>query len=250
MDQSQLYTFYDRAPEPIVEFIEYLRESYGLPRPGRVLDMGCGPGRLLEPLAASDWMVTGYEPDPEYAAAARRVVAPMTGHAFREAGFLDLDDRSTFDLIVAVNDPYLYLREPRSRREALRRCCEALRPGGVLFLEQANFPWILKNYREPAAIEFDVDGSPVTRIAAHEIDYHRGAFTHHDVFTWVDSSGSEASARKTHRFAMIPFEELKFFLEELGFEAVRTFNDFGDRESAEISGKRMLVAARRGRTTS
>ena len=66
MDQSRLYSFYEQDPAVVVGFVDYLRESYGLPRPGAVLDIGCGPGRMLVPLAQSGWVVTGYEPDPDY----------------------------------------------------------------------------------------------------------------------------------------------------------------------------------------
>jgi SAM-dependent methyltransferase len=50
MHQSQLYAVYDCDPEPIVGFLAYVRDLYGLPRPGTVLDMGCGSGRLLASL--------------------------------------------------------------------------------------------------------------------------------------------------------------------------------------------------------
>ena len=244
MDQSQLYTVYDRDPEPIVDFLDYLRDLYGLPRPGTLLDMGCGPGRLLAPLATSDWIVTGYEPDPDYATAAQEVVRPWTEGRFRQGGFLDLDELQAFDLIAAVNGPYYYLLDPQARREALERCLQALRPGGVLFLELSNFLWILKNYREPPDLEVEVGGTRVTRSAEHEIDYHRGTFTHHDRFTWVDESGTERVAIKTHRMAIVSFAEIRFFLEDLGFEEIRTFNNFADRQPSELSGRRMMVAAR------
>ena len=71
MNQDQLYALYDSDPEPIVEFFDYLRDLYELPRPGTLLDMGCGPGRLLGPLSQTGWIVTGYEPDPDYAPSAR-----------------------------------------------------------------------------------------------------------------------------------------------------------------------------------
>ena len=244
MDQSALYQFYDREPGPIIAFLEYLRDLYGLPRPGIVLDMGCGPGRLLAPLAASDWSVVGYEPDPDYAGSAQKTLRELPHGRFRQAGFLDLDESQSFDLIVAVNGPYYYLQEPRHRREALERCARALRPGGVLFLEFSNFNWILKNYREPPAAEVIVDGIRVTRHARHDIDYHHGAFVHHDRFVWLDESGNERVLTKTHRLALVSFPELAFFLGELGFGSVRTYNSYADREPSELNSRRILVAAR------
>lgn len=244
MNQSQLYQLYDREPGPIVAFLDYLRTLYDLPRPGTILDMGCGPGRLLAPLAAAGWAVVGYEPDPDYAPAAQEELSGLRDGRFRQAGFLELDEVGAFDLIAAVNGPYYYLVTPRERREALERCAQALRPGGVLFLEFSNFHWVLKNYREPPVVELDFDGIAVRRVADHEIDYHRGTMTHTDRFTWRDHSGAERVLAKTHRMALVSYPELAYFLEETGFEEVRTFNSYDDREPNELTGGKVLVAAR------
>ncbi|MEJ2203909.1 MAG: class I SAM-dependent methyltransferase [Gemmatimonadota bacterium] len=244
MDQSQLYQLYDREPEPIASFLEHLRTLYDLPRPGVFLDMGCGPGRLLGPMAASGWTVVGYEPDPDYSLQAEETLRGLPNGRFRQAGLLELDEHQAFDLIAAVNGPYSYLLTPGDREEALRRCGQALRPGGVLFIEFSNFHWILKNYREPPVVQMDVGGIEVTRTAHHEIDYHNGTFIHHDKFVWTDTSGVDHEATKTHRMAIISYPELSYFLEDLHFEEIRTFNGFDDREARPLMGRRILVAAR------
>ena len=51
---------------------------------------------------------------------------------------------------------------------------------------------------------------------------------------------------KTHRMAMVGFPEIEYFLGDLGFSEVTTYNGFEDRKPVPLSGKRMLVAARRG----
>ena len=246
IEQSALYSFYDRDPAPIVAFIEYVRASYGLPRPGAVLDIGCGPGRLLAPLAAAGWNVTGYEPDPNYAVAATRVSDALANVRVQRTGFLELQETETFDLIAAVNGPYSYVLEARDRQEAMRRCARALRPGGVLLLEFSNFPWILRNYREPEPLERAIDGTQIRRTARHVIDYHEGTFTHHDHFAWVDASGRKGEAVKAHAMALVSFAEVRHFLEQAGFDEVRTFNEYTDREPAPLRARRVLLTARKG----
>ena len=248
MDQSQLYSLYDSDPGPVVGFIEYLRELYSIPRPGRLLDLGCGPGRLLVPLSGSGWTITAYEPDPDYAAAAREVAGHLPDVQFHQRGFLDLDEESAYDLIAAVNGPYYYVREASSRRDALARCARALRPGGVVFLELSSFSWILKNYSEPPEVTMEIDGTTVTRTAHHEFDYHRGLMSHHDRFDWVDGAGEEQTASKTHRMAMVSYPEIALFLDDLGFEEVHTFNSLEDRAPGLLVGRKILVSARTGRT--
>ena len=49
------------------------------------------------------------------------------------------------------------------------------------------------------------DGTEVTRFAKHEFDYHLGIMTHEDRFVWMDTSGEERTAHKTHRMALVTF---------------------------------------------
>lgn len=246
IEHSALYSFYDRDPAPIVAFIEHARALYGLPRPGALLDIGCGPGRLLAPLAAAGWDVAGYEPDPDYAVAAARISEELANVRVRRAGFPEFEEVESFDLIAAVNGPYSYVVKARERQEAMRRCARALRPGGVLLLEFSNFPWILRHYREPEPLELLMNGTQIRRTARHDIDYHEGTFTHHDHFSWVDAAGRAGEAVKTHAMALVSFAEVRHFLEQAGFQDVRTFNDYTDREPAPLRSRRVLLTARRG----
>ena len=102
MKQSQLYALYDSDPESVVDFLEYVRASYGLPEAPAV----CGPGRLRVPLSLLGWSVTRYEPDSDYAPAAREALRDVPEAEFRQGGFGDLEERAAYDLIAAVNGPY------------------------------------------------------------------------------------------------------------------------------------------------
>jgi SAM-dependent methyltransferase len=245
MDQARLYALYETDPAPIVDFLRRLAASYDLRGDLDVLDVGCGPGRLLGPLAALGWKVTGLEPDPDYAAAAREKAAALPGAAVRTGGFAEIETTGACDLIAAVNGPYSYLLTAEARRDAVARCARALRPGGVLFLHFSNFWWILRHYREPPEQTLTVDGTVITRTALHEIDYDAGRFTHVDTFRWVDDDGEPRELEKTHEMAMVDPVEARRWMREAGLDDIRTFNDYEDREPARLSGKSVLIAARR-----
>ena len=245
MDQARLYSLYETDPDEVVAFLRHLVAAYALPEAPRVLDMGCGPGRMLAPLAGLGWAVTGLDPDPDYARAAAAKANSLPGVEVRRGGFRDVEAQDEFDLIAAVNGPYSYLLTYPDRRDAVRRCARALRPGGVLFLHFSNFWWILKHYREPPEQTLELDGIRVVRTATHEIDYHDGRFTHVDTFRWREADGAEGRARKAHEMAMVDPPETERLLRESGLEELRTWNGYADREPSRLDGKRVLITARK-----
>lgn len=241
---SDLYTASDSDPAPIVAFLRALVESYDLPQPLDVLDLGCGPGRLLRPLERLGWRVTGMEPHPDFLEAARAAAGGSRRVTVRRGGFLDLEEHASHDLAIAVNSSFAHLLDPAERADALRRIHEALRPGGVVFLDLPDFPWILTHYRAPVPYTFELHGQAVTLDRRHEIDVHEATFTTHDEYR-IEPEG-RVEARLVHAYGITTFPELRHHLLEAGFSDVRTYRGYDSRESERLDGARMMIAARRG----
>ncbi|HLT83996.1 MAG TPA: methyltransferase domain-containing protein, partial [Phototrophicaceae bacterium] len=96
-------------------------------RGGRVLDVGCGEGLLLERLAGVADEAVGLEPDPEAVARARARDAPRARVV--QAGLLDsgLPALGLFDTVACVATLHHLPLRP-----ALRRLGELVTPGGRL----------------------------------------------------------------------------------------------------------------------
>jgi SAM-dependent methyltransferase len=116
--------------------------------PGRVLDVGCGPGALLQAFATRGWQIHGTELDDGAAAAARAAGAEVHAGPLETAPWPD----GHFDAIVSWHS-LEHFPEPSTPLAHARRL---LRPGGALLVAVPNF------------------GSPEARLA-------RGAWFHLDV---------------------------------------------------------------------
>ena len=97
-----------------------------LPRGARVLDAGCGPGRVGGHLAAVGHDVVGVDVDPVLIAAAEED-HPGPRWLVGDLAELDLPDR--FDAIVCAGNVVAFLA-PSTRREVLRRFRAHLAAGG------------------------------------------------------------------------------------------------------------------------
>ncbi|WP_238013196.1 class I SAM-dependent methyltransferase [Dactylosporangium sp. AC04546] len=97
-----------------------------LPRGARILDAGCGSGRVAGVLAAAGHDVVGVDLDPELIAAARED-HPGPRYLVGDLAEVDLPER--FDVVVSAGNVLTFLA-PATRVEVLRRCAAHLAPGG------------------------------------------------------------------------------------------------------------------------
>ncbi len=120
--QTQTYAFLRRHLHP----------------PGRLLEIGCGNGRLLKLAADDGWSVAGIELSEQLAGTASR----RLGLPIRAADFLaDAPGDGSFSVVV-LRHVLEHLPDPR---RALRRIAARLLPGGHALLEFPNIDgWDLR----------------------------------------------------------------------------------------------------------
>ena len=248
MDRALRYgacyaAFYGSGPPVEVPFLARLARSVGLTGELHVLDIGCGTGRLLAPLAALGWQVVGMDPQPENLAEARRVAARTPGVVeVLAGGFSNLDAVDAFHVIVAVGGPWWYMLTAAERADALSRVRRALRAGGVVVLDGANFEWILNHYQEPQPSEADVEGTPVRRAPQHDVDRACGIWTHTDRFS---TPGTSEELVMVHRMAIIPVDEVVSALQRAGLGHVNLYPSWASTEPAPLNGPRIIAVGRR-----
>lgn len=101
-------------------------------RPGKVLDIGCGRGLLLNKLRERGWTPMGTELNEEAAAYAREQLGlPITTQILEEVGFPD----NEFDLVILWH----VLEHVQSPGAMLREVARILKPGGTLLVAVPNF---------------------------------------------------------------------------------------------------------------
>ena len=98
-----------------------------LPRGARVLDAGCGTGRVAVELDRRGHVVVGVDNDPSMLAVAREREGPR----WKEADLAALDLPERFDLVVAAGNVVVFLA-PGTEPEMVARLAAHLVPGGLL----------------------------------------------------------------------------------------------------------------------
>lgn len=105
----------------------------------RVLELGAGTGRATASLARTAGRVVALELSPEMIAVARGRLAGLSNVSFVAADMREAPLRPRFDLVIAVDDPFVHLTEDEDRERAFSTAARHLVPGGRFLLDAAWF---------------------------------------------------------------------------------------------------------------
>jgi S-adenosylmethionine-dependent methyltransferase len=132
-----------RLQETPITRIEYLITSHCLarylPPAGRVLDVGCGPGRYAIDLARRGYRVAMFDLVREMLELARVQVAKarLSGHVETpvqgDMAALPYAD-GTFDALLSLGAPLSHITAATARARAVHEMARVLKPGGTAFL--------------------------------------------------------------------------------------------------------------------
>jgi SAM-dependent methyltransferase len=105
----------------------------------RVLDLGAGSGRATAFLARSAGFVVALDLAPEMIAVARKRLAGAANVVLAVADMREIELRVRFDLVAAVDDPFVHLVEDEDRQRAFATAARHLAPDGRFILDAAWF---------------------------------------------------------------------------------------------------------------
>jgi SAM-dependent methyltransferase len=158
----------------------------GAPPGCRVLELGAGTGRATKFLARTAGRVVACDLLPRMIAVARRRLAAAANVSLLVADMREIAFRSRFDLVVAVDDPFVHLTAEEDRDRAFAAAARHLVPGGRFLLDAA---WLSPERRAAAGgaegwvIERSQHGGlrvretwrcdPETRVCVASFEYRR-----------------------------------------------------------------------------
>jgi SAM-dependent methyltransferase len=132
-----------------------------IPRHARVLDLGCGPGRVAGPLVDAGHAVTGVDNSP-----AMLAHAAVLGVETVEAELVGLSLGRRFDVVLLLSH-FVNEADPRLRDAFWTAAADHVAPGGLVVVERFTPAWVAE--AEPSTNV--VDG---IEIELHDLDRRDG----------------------------------------------------------------------------
>jgi SAM-dependent methyltransferase len=253
-EDAQLASLYDIFPfEGDLPLYRELASAEG----GRVLEVACGSGRVLVPLVAAGFDVTGVDISPHMLALARQKLDALgspRGSAKLVTGDMrtfELPEAGQFDLATLAVKTFVYLTERDDQRRCLQRIAAHLRPGGLLALDllHPRPEWVGApngSLRDDLLQHSDERGVTVSRIeSVVSTDLARQIRVIRSMYEIVE----DHTGAVTKRFVEWPFRytyrfEAEYLLERAGFTVEAVYGSY-TREPFTSDSRMMLFLARR-----
>jgi SAM-dependent methyltransferase len=211
----------------------------------RVLELGAGTGRATAFLARTAAWVFAFDLLPELIALARQHLAGMPRVQLFVADMRRLSLATSFDLIVAVDDPFAHLLLGAERGQALQAAAAHLAPGGRLILDAA---WFSLRKRELASrpeglvVEHFRGGGAGQLRVREEVHCGAGRICRSRI---EYSREGEPLAAASFRSRLWSLAELRGRCRGAGLELVSLWGGYDRRPFDRLRSSRLIVEARR-----
>jgi SAM-dependent methyltransferase len=229
-----------RSDELAEQELERIGRLIPLERGAAVLDLGCGPGRHVAPLARRGITVTGVDRTERYLARARERLAGegLTAELVRE-DMRRFVRPEAFDVALNLFSTFGYFAERDDDDRVLRNVCTSLKPGGVIVMEMLGKEQIARDYQERIWYP-SVDGDEFLLEEHAVLDGFRGIEN-----TWtVIRDGARRTFSVTVR--IYSGVELEDALHRAGFAQVRLYGSL-DGTPYDHEAERLVAIAEKER---
>jgi len=222
---------------------------------GPVLDLGCGAGRFLVPLAEAGYAITGVDTSAamlDQTRAAAEAAGCAANVTLRRDDFRSLATLgdARFALAFCAQNTFLHMPDTASQRAALRAIAAHLRPGGLLLLDLIHpNPELLGAYYGAITHETTFESADGERVDRFVSAFYRAATQTVEATWFYDMTAPDRTLSRI----VVPFSmrligryEIELLLHSAGFALEAIYAD-PDLTPLDDGADRLLVVAVRGR---
>jgi SAM-dependent methyltransferase len=202
---------------------------------GKLLDLGCGPGRYAVPLAKEGFLVTGVD---------RTRLLLDRGREYAASKGVEvewaLDDMrrfvrpNTYDLIVSMFTSFGYFEDMRENETVLENVFRSLAPGGVFFIDLAGKE-IVARKMQPSGVEILANGDVFIERRQIVDDWQKAE-------TEIITINKGQMRRFPIRLWIFSARELRGLLSDAGFRKVKVYGSLDGTPYGPDANRLIAVA--------
>jgi SAM-dependent methyltransferase len=235
-----------RETEDIPFFVSLARRNGG-----PILEVGCGTGRVLVPLAQSGFEVVGVDISPAMLAAAqRKVESAGVGRRVRivqgDARDVDLSEQCRF-AFIALNS-FMHFIEERDQERVLRSIWRNLKTDGLLVIDLPNPEVTLLGENEGMLVHewtrFSPEtGNQVLKFRTQRVDAAQQLLDLNFIYDEVDPDGQMSRTALPFQLRYYHRREMTLLLEKCGFAVEAVYGSY-ELDDYDAESVKMIFLAR------
>jgi len=248
---DHMVRFYEMEHETFLEDLG-LYQGFAEGCAGPLLELGCGTGRLLIPLARAGLEVAGVDRSAPMLACARRKIAslawPVASRiALIQGDMRQLDLGQQFGLILIALNTFVHLLARQDQQRTLAVVARHLSAAGCLVIDLAN-PALLSALPEPLTLhrrwEDPERGETIIKLSSSQFDPATQFEELVLMYDVIDAHGRVT--RSVHPFTLRHTyrHEMVLLLEQAGLRADACYGSY-ELDSYRAQSERMIFVARR-----
>jgi SAM-dependent methyltransferase len=254
-DFARLYDFFVYALEEVeaddaeIAFLKWAFEDVCPRDVKEILDIGCGTGRNLIPLARQGYTLTGLDNSAGMIdECTRRLGKHNLSATIVQVDIEKLDYQDAFDALLCMNSGLDYLLTTERIVQALRLFRRALRPAGILVLDSWNF---LAQWERFGRTYSDVRGNDRIRIEYQDRHWYDNftSIYHIEMLGDVHEQEKIYQVRAEHALRAMTVGEKRTCLRDAGFVNISVYPNYECRyEENPPNAERIIFLAMRSET--
>jgi SAM-dependent methyltransferase len=247
---DRIACYYDLTHDNLTEDIPFVL-ALAQQAQGAVLELGCGSGRLLLPVARAGVTVTGLDNSPTMLARARERFTSEPTAVINRITLLEGDMTSfnlghLFPLILIPYNTFMHLDTPQALA-TLRQARRHLQPDGQLVIDQDN-PFTIANTPEDHLLSLEnvltdpATGDTILHMAANRLDTADQQLH----ITWIYDRSPTIGGAIHRTIAQATYHyryphQMELLLQETGFSHYTLLGSYGRTPFQENSPRLILI---------
>lgn len=237
----------DKDYEQECDFIEDVFKRFSRIPVRSVLDVGCGTGGHLIPLAVRGSQLTGVDSSESMLAIARRKLRARGSQAsIHHADARSFDLGQVFDAVICMFAVLGYILDNDGIAATFGNIRRHLKSGGIFIMDFWYGPAVLKIRPSTRVLKRQSDGLTLVRVASPFLDtVSQTVRIHYDLWA-VDGSVLIDRIEEDHVMRFFFAQEIRHFMDEAGLEwlGIHPFADL-DKEISENDWNGVVVGRAR-----
>jgi SAM-dependent methyltransferase len=219
---TKLAALYHEMYKSIFDYDEDFQVAHRILRTSsvkRILELGCGAGNLAARFQEAGYDYVGMDSAEPMLQIARNENPKAK---FIRGDMRNFSVRKKFDAVLIGGRSFSYMVSNADVIKTLRSVRRALRPKGVLILDNFDAELIFQDMSRPLRDKVRSNGRTVTRVSKRTINLNTGWTWNWDAEYVVDEKGRRRRFRDRTILRAFTGDEINLFLSLAGFTAVRS----------------------------